>query len=188
MITGPRSNGGKLMPATQPATSATTRRPHGAPTRVAGAGDDDSTVVSSGAVVAILTIFVGETPEWKNEEAGLAQELVGTAGHDARGTVAPVVDVDLLVLQLLLVVLERRARGALLEQDVEGLLDVVGVEFLVEVEDVVVFVLGGLGGGVVGDDGDGNLLIDFEVVVLLPVVDQVEVVVSFEVVFFERVG
>ena len=53
------------------------------------------------------------------------------------GPVPPVVGVGLVVLELFFVVLERGAGGALLEQHVERLLDVVGVQLLVEVEDVV---------------------------------------------------
>jgi len=43
-----------------------------------------------------------------------------------------------------------------LEEHVEWVLDVVWVQLLVEVDDVVVFLFAGLGGGIVGDDRDRN--------------------------------
>jgi hypothetical protein len=74
--------------------------------------------MTSGAVVAVLPLGVGEAPEREQEEARLAEELVGTSRHDTRRAVGPVVTVALLLLELLLVVLECGARRALLEQDV----------------------------------------------------------------------
>ena len=61
-------------------------------------------------------------------------------GNEAAGPSPRFVDVGLLLLGLFLVVLERRARGPLLEQDVERLLDVVGVQLLVEIDDIFLFV------------------------------------------------
>ena len=48
-------------------------------------------------------------------------------------------------LVVFLVLFEARGDGALAQHDVEGLLDVVGVELLVEVDDVVLFVLASAG-------------------------------------------
>ena len=89
-----------------------------------------------------------------------------------------------VVLELLLLVLEGRARGALLEQGVERLLDVVGVQLLVEVEAVLVVVL--LGGGRRRSTGGGDastassrssivdeFVVELEVVVLVEVLVEV---------------
>ena len=101
---------------------------------------------SSGAVVAELPFLVGEPSEREDEEAGLAEEFVGASGDNTRGgPIPPFIDIDLFVLELFFVVLECGTGRALLEEHVERLLDVVGVQLLVEVDDVVLLVVGGLG-------------------------------------------
>src|SRR3954454_13929046 len=157
--TGPRPTGGKHNPVRTPATIAAPRRIQLGRTRVwstscidscIDAGGDAS-VIRSGAVVAALPGGVGEAAERQQQEARLAEELVGASRHDTRRAVDPVVTVAFLLLELLFVVLEGGAGGALLEQRVERRLDVVGVELLVEVDDAlfVVLLVGG-GRGVVG--------------------------------------
>ena len=123
----------------------------------------------------------------QHEEAALAEELVLASGHDTRAALAAVVGFVLVFF----FVLEADLRGAFPQHHVEGLLDVVGVEFLVEVDDVVVFFLGGLFLGLGGGRGRGLLGVDDEVAALVcfleVVVDQRIVVVIVEVVvLFER--
>src|SRR5215207_1900181 len=194
--TGPSPTGGKHRPVRTPATSAAPSRVQlGLARGAAGVRCDTGAagVTRSGAVVAVLPCRIGEAAERQQQEARLAQELVGASGHDPRRAVGPVVTVAFLLLDLLLVVLERGARGPLLEQRVEGCLDVVGVELLVEVDHalLVVLVLGrGRGGGLVGDHGNRHLgvrVVDLlveqrDVVALL-----VEGYVVLELVLFEVV-
>jgi hypothetical protein len=142
----------------------------------------------SGAVVAELTFLVRESPEREEQEARLAEELVGSAGNDARRAINPIIGIRVLFFEVFFVVVERGYRGAFLEEHVERLFDVVGVQFLLEVDDAVVFfVLDGLGGGVVGDHRDRNLGIELDVVVeQVDVVSVLDVGVDHEVVV-ERV-
>jgi hypothetical protein len=127
------------------------------------------------AVLAEHPLLVGAHVPREHEEARLAEELAGAARDDASGALAALVDVYVVVLDLLFLVLERRFRGALLEQGIEGGFDVVGVQLLVEVEAffVVVFVDGGRGVGRCGVvDGVevfdlDEFVVEFEVVVLV---------------------
>src|SRR3954466_15535359 len=165
--TGPSPTGGKHSPVRTPAARAAARRTQlhctqvRIDTGVAG-------VTESGAVVAVLTRGIGEASEGQQEEARLAQELVGASRHDTRRSVGPVVTVAFLFLELLLVVLERRARRPLLEERVERRLDVVGVQLLVEVDDalLVVLLLGGAFDDGIGDHGHRYLGALFSAVVV----------------------
>ena len=68
----------------------------------------------------------------KYEETAPAQELVLTAGNDLGTTFA-----GLVGFVLVLFAFEAGGDGPLAQHDVERFLDVVGVELLVEVDDVV---------------------------------------------------
>src|SRR5581483_7354648 len=144
--------------------------------------------VASGAVPADHLGLVRELGARQDEEARRAEELVGPAGQDPTGAVAAVVRLGLVVLQLL-VVLEAAARGPLEQQDVERLLDVVGVQLLVEVDDLVVFFVGRRQRGGRGRDLDVGLLdgllvvddVDVEVVVVLVELERLVVLVELEV-------
>src|SRR4029453_2281184 len=101
---------------------------------IRGRGDNVSrSRLPSRAVAAQHALGVGELAPRQHEEAGRTQELARASGGDAGLPVAPLVDVGLLLFLVLFFVLERGTRRALLQQDVERLLDVVGVELLVEV-------------------------------------------------------
>ena len=65
----------------------------------------------------------------------------GTTRADA---VTRLVGLEILVLELVRLLLEAIGGGALVQEHVERLLDVVGVQLLLEVDDVVVLVLGAL--------------------------------------------
>jgi hypothetical protein len=91
----------------------------------------------SGAVVAELTFLVRESPEREEQEARLAEELVGSAGNDARRAINPIIGIRVLFFEVFFVVVERGYRGAFLEEHVERLFDVVGVQFLLELDVVV---------------------------------------------------
>src|SRR5690606_28665738 len=125
------------------------------------------------AVDADHVLLVGQLLAVLDEEAGLADELVGLLGLDAAGAVAPVVGLGRLVLVLVLVVLRR---DAVLEDLVEVGLDVVGVELLLVV--VLLLVLGGLA-GLAGRRGR-----DLVLLLLLVLVDDLveDLVVGVEVV------
>ena len=125
------------------------------------------------------------------EETAAAQELVLTAGNDLRTTFAGLIGFVLVVFAL-----EAGRDGPLAQHDVERLLDVVGVELLVEVDDVVfLFLLDGDGAGLdLLDDGadqrddEHRLVLDdsFDFVVVLEVVtDQLFVEVLLERVLVE---
>src|SRR5262249_18922452 len=94
----------------------------------------------------------------------------------------------LLLFLVLLLVLELGARGPLLKQDVEGLLDVVGVELLVEVDDVF-FLLRRLerGLGRLRDDHLGGLALLLLLLLLLLDHDALLEVVVLQVLVFELV-
>jgi len=126
------------------------------------------------------------------EETAAAQELVLTARNDLRTTFAGLIGFVLVVFAL-----EAGRDGPLAQHDVERLLDVVGVELLVEVDDVVFLFLLDVGAGArldLFDDGAGQrdddhrLVLDdsFDFVVVLEVVaDQLFVEVLFERVLVE---
>jgi hypothetical protein len=139
----------------------------------------------SGAVAAELLGFVGELVSWEDEEARRAEELARTPGNDPRGAIHTIIGIPLVFIQLFFVVLQRGTRGALLEEHVERLLDVVRVKLFVEVDDVVVFLFGDLGldDGVVGDDGYRHL--GNEVDVVVEEIDVVVIVADDEVVLGE---
>ena len=65
------------------------------------------------------------------------------AGDDPRRDVALLVGLEVLVLEVVGFLFEPIGLRALVEQHVERLLDVVGVQLLFEVDDVVVFLFGG---------------------------------------------
>jgi hypothetical protein len=73
----------------------------------------------------------------QNEEAALAEELVLAAGHDLGAGLTGLVG----LVVVFFVPLEPRGDRALSQHDIQGLFHVVGVEFLVEVDDVVLLVL-----------------------------------------------
>src|SRR5262245_59032547 len=126
---------------------------------IRGRGDGVSrSRLRSRAIAAQHALGVGELAPGQNEEARGAEELARASGSDAGLTVAPFVDVGLLLFLVLLLVLEGGARRPLLQEDVERLLDVVGVELLVEVDDVL-FLVARLGGRFrgLGDDHLGGL-------------------------------
>ena len=117
--------------------------------------------VRSHAVSAEHLGLVGELVAREHEEAARAEELTRAAGNDLGPPFAPIVGLGFLVL----FVLEAGGRGALAQDDVERLFDVVGVQLLVEIDDVVVLVVGLLDdrgrdrylddrGGIVGNRGD----------------------------------
>src|SRR5690606_26414209 len=91
------------------------------------------------AVDADHVLLVGQLLAVLDQEAGLADELVGLLGLDAAGAVAPVVGLGRLVLVLVVL-----GGDAVLEDLVEVGLDVVGVELLLVV--LLVLVLGDLAG------------------------------------------
>ena len=136
-MTGPRSNGGKQSPARMPAAKAT------------------PSLAQRNSALRQLRRSRRRTavPCRRDVAAGGRGSTTGRgtrrrdAGRCACSAIPSFIDIDLVVLELFFVVLERGAGRALLQQDVERLLDVVGVQLLVEVDDVVFLVLGGLGGG-----------------------------------------
>jgi len=146
-----------------------------------------------GAVVAELSFFVREASQREEEEARLTEELVGSAGDDTRRAINPIIGIRVLFFEVFFVVVERGDRSALLEEHVERLFDVVGMQFLLEVDDALVLLVLGLGGGVVGDHRDRDLGAELEVVVEevdvvgLDVGFDHEVVVERVVVFHEIV-
>src|SRR4029077_12575221 len=97
----------KHSPVRTPAASAAPRR-----TQLHLARDPEVVLIDTGAagvtgsraVVAVLTRGIGEASEREQEEARLAQELVGASRHDTRRAVRPVVTVAFLLLELLFVV------------------------------------------------------------------------------------
>src|SRR5689334_6147280 len=117
----------------------------------------------SRAVAAELPVGVGEHVAREDEEAAGADEFAGAAGDDLGPGFAALVGFVLFVV----FVLEAGLGGAFPEDDVEGFFDVVGVELLVEVDDLLVVLFGGgrgfgvfvLVGGVGG--GDFFVLVDF---------------------------
>jgi hypothetical protein len=140
----------------------------------------------SGAVAAELFCFVGELVAWEDEEARLAEELTGAPGNDPRGAIHTIIGIPFVLIEVFFVVFQGGTRGALLEEHVEWLLDVVRVQLLVEVDDVVVFFLGRLRDHrVVGDDGHRDLGHDVDVVV--EDVDVVVIVTRDEIVVFHEV-
>src|SRR2546423_7325288 len=93
--TGPSPTGSKHSPVTTPAPSAAPRRAQLG--RARGRLDTGAAgVIRSGAVVAVLALGVRQTAERQQQEARLAEELVGTSGHDTRRSVGAGVAVDLL--------------------------------------------------------------------------------------------
>src|SRR3954470_1879445 len=93
----------------------------------------------SRAVAADHLGLVRELVPREHEEAAAAEKLVLPAGHDLRAALTRLVG-----LVVVLFAFEAGGHRALAEHYVEGLLDVVGVQLLVEVHDVVVVLfLGG---------------------------------------------
>src|SRR5262249_50383217 len=86
------------------------------------------------AVAAEHSLLVGQLVPREHEETALAEELVVASRHDTGPALAAVVGFVLVFL----FVLEAHFRGALAQDHVERFLDVIRVEFLVEVDDVVV--------------------------------------------------
>ena len=118
----------------------------------------------------------------QHQEAAPAQELVLAAGHDLGAGFAAVVGLVVVVL----VLFEARRDRAFAQHDVEGLFDVVGMEFLVEIDDVVLFVIfdgfrGRHENAGNGDDVD-DLGIDHVDEVVVDDVDDI-VVVLYEILF-----
>ena len=158
---GPSPNGGKHRPVRTPATSAAPRR-----VQLGSRATRRSCGVTRRRRCHEISAVLAELPSlsasWRSGSTRKHDWHRNSPGR--RGTIASgprrARRRRLVVLDLLFVVLERRLRGALLEQRVERRLDVVGVELLVEVDAVLVVVLVARwprrrGGGrrVVGDHG-----------------------------------
>src|SRR5262249_21812347 len=188
---GPRTNRRRQDGAARRGRAASCRSVSSGHASIRGRGVGVSRVwLPSRAVAAEHALGVGELAAGQHEEAGRAQELARPSRSDAGGPVAALVDLGLLLFLVLLLVLELGARGPLLKQDVEGLLDVVGVELLVEVDDVF-FLLRRLGRGLgrLRDDHLGGLALLLLLLLLFLVLDRdalVEVVV-LQVLVFELV-
>src|SRR5713101_4756466 len=126
--TRPRSAGGKQRPVSTPEPSAAPKRLQLGPAPIA-IGADSVGVMPLGAVVAELSFFVREASQREEEEARLTEELVGSAGDDTRRAINPIIGIRVLFFEVFFVVVERGDRSALLEEHVERLFDVVGMQF-----------------------------------------------------------
>src|SRR5688572_2748697 len=88
------------------------------------------------AVAAVLALGVGQLARVLDQETGLADELARPLGQDLGGALGPVLGVGDLVLLVLLLVDDDEA---VLQDDVEPGLDVVGVDVVIVLIVVVVF-------------------------------------------------
>src|SRR5579875_651110 len=110
--------------------------------RAASMGDGSRSVTTrschSHAVPAQLALGVGQLARVLDEEAGLADELARLLGEHLEGAVAPVVDVDGVLVLVVLFLLDDHA---LLEDHVKAGFDVVAILLVVLI--ILVFVLAG---------------------------------------------
>src|SRR5262245_19057039 len=131
---------------------------------------------ASDAVDAQHQVLVGQLAPVLDQEARLADELVGLLGLDAARAVAPVVGLGHLVLVVVLVL--RLGGDAVLEDGVEVGFDVVGIDVLVLLLLLLVVAGAGAAGLGRGGLGRGGRSVGLDVL-FVAVVVVVEVVALF---------
>src|SRR5256714_7655743 len=122
---GPRSSGGKAAASNSPESIAAARR------RGISALD---------AIGAEHPFCVGELARMLDQEARAADELAGALGRDPGARLGSVVAFAVILVLVVLLFVEEPAGGPLEEQYVERLLNVVGAQLLLEVDDLVLVV------------------------------------------------